>query len=167
MHCDQCGTVIHEGALFCKKCGARQGPMAAPSVDMSAALPVPAVSRAEAAVARAEAPRPAKSGTRPVVWAVVASVVVSLGGLAGYLGWRNKVDAEEAAQKLALFAAESGRHVAESERRAADEVTAIAGVRQAAAEASERAEIAAAKAALDKVISEEEALAKASAGAQK
>jgi hypothetical protein len=93
---------------------------------------------------------------KPWIWAGAAAFAVALLGGSGYWAWTNKLANDEAARRLAQLSEVNQSRAAE---------TAATDTRRVSAEnAAERAEIAAAQAALSKRIADEEALAKARAG---
>jgi hypothetical protein len=99
----------------------------------------------------------AATGTRhnPWVWAGASALTVVLLGGVGYWGWINKLANDETARRLAQLSEVSQHRGAEA---------AAADARRAPEDMAERAQIAAAQAALNKQITEEENLAKARAG---
>lgn len=164
MHCTNCGKEINREAAFCKHCGARQHPP--PSTP-----PTPTT---EVETNAASLLLQARVGThhKTWIWAGAVGVLLALvGGGIGFWGWTNKLASDEAMRRLAddiqrraaaeeekrrsAAEEEKRRSAAEEEKRRAAEVNAI-----------ERAEIAAAQAALDKQIAEEENQAKARTGAK-
>lgn len=101
---------------------------------------------------------PGRGGTS-ALWVGVGALVLALVGGVGYWGWSNKVSGEEAVRKLASDESVRKATEAESARKIADEEQR----RLAAEKATEKAEIAAAQALLDKHIAAEEAQAQAGA----
>jgi uncharacterized protein HemX len=138
MHCKNCGTEVSEKAVFCGFCGARQ------KADLRA-------QPASAAPVAAAAPGTPTHATQPAaprkawIWAGAVAVLLALAGGVAVWGWSN-------------------RGPDDSQRRVA--ATEDAKRQAPAANTAEQAEKAAAQAALDKHIAEEERQAKARTGAK-
>jgi eukaryotic-like serine/threonine-protein kinase len=160
IHCTHCGNVLDGGSSFCSRCGTRAG--ASPAPAEAAAMPVPprgpdtqapihpSASPIETRVPIAQAPT-----LRTGLWiSVIAGILIASAGGIGFVAWRNKVAAEEAARQLQQLAVDNERRVNEAHAVAADGQAKIDAERR-------RAEVAVAQQALLRAIEQEEEQAKA------